>query len=112
MIGLLQVKDVEASIQEAVMDQVEELLTSKAAAASGLQNANPSAAVQDAAESLCNVLSAIADPALNAQSSLSQSLTAIAAKRRLKGDKIAKGLQNIIASDDRGMSHLSIIYAF
>ena len=98
----LQVKDVEASIQEAVIDQVEELLTSKAAAASGLQNPNPSAAVLEAAKSLCNVLSMLGEPRLNAQASLRQALTAMAAKRRLKGDKIAKGLQQIIAGNDSG----------
>lgn len=87
------------------MDQIEELLTSKAATASGLQNAQPSAAVKDAAKSLCNVLSAIADPALNAQSSLSRGLSAIAAKRRMKGDKIAKGLQQVIASDHSGINN-------
>ena len=99
----MQVKDVEASIQEGVMDQLEELLTSKAAAVSGLQSANPSPAVQEAEKSLCSILAVLADPALNAQSNLSQALSAIAAKRSLKGDKIAKGLQHIIATEDKGL---------
>lgn len=86
------------------MDQVEELLTSRAAVVSGLQNVNPSAAILEAAKSLCTTLSALADPALSAQSSLGQALAAISAKRRLKGDKLAKGLQHIIASYDKGVS--------
>ena len=102
----VQVKDVEASIQETVLDQVEEVLTSKAATASGMQSGNPLAAGLEAAKSLCSMLSVLPDPALSAQASLGQAVGAISAKRRLKGDKVAKGLQFIIASDDKGAAFL------
>ena len=85
-----QVRDVEAALQEAVLDQVDALLLGRAAAALA-----PGKSV-DAAASVKPILEALTEPRAAARVSLSQAMASMAAKKRLKGDKAAKGLQNII----------------
>lgn len=80
----------EAALQEAVLDQVDALLLSRAAAASA-----PGKSV-DAVASVKAILEALTEPRAAARVSLSQAMAGMAAKKRLKGDKAAKGLQNII----------------
>ena len=81
----------EAALQEAVLDQVDALLLSRAAAASA-----PGRSV-DAAASVKAILEALTEPSAAARVSLSQAMASMAAKKRLKGDRAAKGLQNIIS---------------
>lgn len=95
---VLQIKDVEASVQDAVIDHAEEFILSRAYVAVSLQNSVHWEACIAAVQSLSSILSLVSEPELNAQLSLSQAVAAMRAKGRLKGDKAAKGLQNIIGN--------------
>lgn len=85
----------EASLQEAVLDQIDHLVLAKAVAAAGSNANGPTPAAATAAEALCSILQALV-PGAAARVSLSRALESMAAKKRLKGDKAAQGLQNII----------------
>lgn len=102
---LSQVKDVEASLQEAVIGQVEELILKKAAACHTLQQ-DPPPAVLQSARVLSSLLTVISEPGLSAQLNLNRAIALLAAKRRLKADKAAKGLQGIISSQGGSLFHL------
>ena len=92
-----QVKDVEVAIQEAVTDQLEDLVISQiCAAAADVSNANLLGRSGRASNAVSGLLSAIADPGLNARISLEQALAKLMAKGRLKGASAAGGLQHII----------------
>jgi len=88
----LQVRDVEASLQEAVLDQIDQLILSKVSAAGTADAAGR------AVGALGSLLAALTEPGTTARVSLGQAIASLAAKRRLRGDKAAKGLQNIICA--------------
>ena len=85
-------------MQDAVLDQFEELIVAGVAAAGVAQaGAPPKPAAVAAAESVRGVLAALAASGAAGQACLAHAVTTLAARRRLKGDKAAAGLQNIIA---------------
>lgn len=85
-------RDVEASLQEAVLDQIDQLILFKVTAVATAEAAGR------AMEALGSLLGALTEPGTSAQVSLGQAMASLAAKRRLKGDKAARGLQNIICA--------------
>lgn len=99
----MQVRDVEAPLQEAVIDQIEALILSKAATAASSAAGSPTPVAEEAARSLCCLLAALAESASAARISLCHALGTMATKRRLKGDRVAKGLQNIIQGLGEGL---------
>lgn len=84
---MLQVRDTEAALQEAALDQVDKLLLSRAAGAGA--GAPPPAG-------LAVMLAALTQPGVAPRISLGRAATGLAAKKRLKGKQVAAGLQNII----------------
>ena len=91
----------ETSIQEAVIDQFDDLLLSRACSAATLSSVKQSEAAISAVKDLSTILAVLSEPGLNAQISLGQALALMAAKGRIKGDRATKGLQNIILSQGR-----------
>jgi hypothetical protein len=102
----LQVRDVEVSLQEAVLDQIDQLILSKVSAAA---TAN---AADGAVGAMGSLLAALTEPGTTARVSLGQAMASLAAKRRLKGNKAAKGLQNIIRAAGLCLFLLLIISSF
>lgn len=83
-------------MQEAVVDQTEDFVLVRAIAAAGYGSEKPSQACTQAVGPLQGILSVLSEPGLNAQISLGQVLLLASKKQRLKGARVAKGLQCII----------------
>lgn len=108
----MQIKDVEAAIQETVADQLHELGLSYICAASTTDfKQSLTENGWKAMSATCGLLTAIADPGLNSCICLSQAFARLTAKRCLKGGPVARGLQNIIVAAGNDSTD-KVIFAF
>lgn len=93
--GLPLIRDPESSIQDAVLDQLDELILQKAAAAGAGSSTAPKAVA--AAAELRPLLAAVSRAGAAGRACLARSCAALRTKGRLQGKKIAAGLERILA---------------
>lgn len=88
--------DAEASLQEAALGHVHDVLLAQAAAAAPKASASGSAAAAKAAARLRVMLACLPEAAAGVQAFLSRACAALHAKKRLPSKAAAAGLQAII----------------
>ncbi|GAB4813688.1 hypothetical protein N2152v2_000734 [Parachlorella kessleri] len=91
------VRDVEASIQEAVLDQFQDLVTGRAVAAGACsREGGPTSSALKAAEELRPILAAFATGGGACKACVARACSKLKAKSRLRTKQAATGLQHII----------------
>lgn len=108
--AVLQARDVEASLQEQLLEQFDELVLACAAkAGSAGRSQHAIAAAAEAATRLQPILAVLPAAGAAGMSCLGRACAALDAKKRLKGKAVAAGLQNIIHSsqDTPGDKHFA-----
>ena len=94
---LTQARDVEASLQEQLLEQFHDLVLARAVAAGSTGRSKAAlAAAQEAAELLRPILAVLPAAGAAGAACLGRACAALHAKKRLKGKAIATGLQVII----------------
>lgn len=101
----LQARDVEASLQEQLLEQFDELVLACAAkAGSTARSQHAIAAAAEAAARLQPILAVLPAAGAAGMSCLARACAAVHAKKRLKGRAVATGLQSIIQTSGQGVS--------
>ena len=100
---ILQARDVEASLQEQLLEQFHELVLACAATAGSTGRSQPAlAAASEAALRLRPILAVLPAAGAAGVSCLGRACAALHAKKRLKGRAVATGLQGIIEGPAQG----------
>ena len=93
----MQARDVEASLQEQLLEQCHELVLARAVTAgSTVRSQHAVAAASEAAQRLRPILAVLPGAGAAGMSCLGRACAALQAKKRLKGKAVAAGLQAII----------------
>jgi hypothetical protein len=92
-----QVRDVEASLQDALVDGFHDLVVARATVAGAVgKDGWPTPAAVEAASTLCVILGRLPSAGVTASASVARACGALKTKGRLKCKPIAAGLQAII----------------
>ena len=105
----MQARDVEASLQEQLLEQFHDLILARASAAGSTGRSQTAlAASATAAKLLMPILAVLPAAGAAGSACLGRACAALHAKKRLKGKAVATGLQTIIQQLTAGKTELQV----